>query len=379
MKKIKIVTAILLILLITMAACVKPELEEAPQVDETTQGEETTQEEETTQGEETPQVREIVDMAGRTVEIPTTIDKIYTKAPVETVYIYQLDPELLLGWNFPPNDVEKELILPEYHDLTAYGMGDSVNYESVIAANPDVVLMTYHEVNDKLHGDIEKMELSTGRPVICISDKLEDVAKTYTFLGELIGKPEEAAVLATYVEELFALIESNEIADGDKVSVYYGNGVNSLETAQIGSASAQEMDLVGVENVAVIEEQSVDRMEITGEQLLFWNPDMMVINGEPKEDVSASSAVESIMTNPNYENITAVKNGDVYAIPKSPFAWMGRPSGSNRIIGIVWLAKLAYPELYTYDLEEAVQEYYELFYHMELTAEQMESLGVIKG
>ena len=41
------------------------------------------------------------------------------------------------------------------------------------------------------------------------------------------------------------------------------------------------------------------RVQISAEQLLAWDPDVIVVNGEPKADKSGSSAAEDILSNPD--------------------------------------------------------------------------------
>lgn len=44
------------------------------------------------------------------------------------------------------------------------------------------------------------------------------------------------------------------------------------------------------------------------------------------------------------------------------------------MLGIYWLGNLLYPELYDYDMVEKAQEFYRLFWHYELSAEEAEQL-----
>ena len=104
--------------------------------------EETTQSEEQTETQETGETREITDMAGRKVTVPAAedIESVFSTGPVAAIFMYMVAPDKLLGWNYELNDVEKSIILEKYHDLPNFGMGDAINYEAVIAANPTIAL-----------------------------------------------------------------------------------------------------------------------------------------------------------------------------------------------------------------------------------------------
>ena len=61
-------------------------------------------------------------------------------------------------------------------------------------------------------------------------------------------------------------------------------------------------------------------------------------------------------------------------VPFGPYNWMGFPPSVQRYLGMMWMSQLLYPDAAQYDLFEAVKEYYELFYHAELTVEQFDAL-----
>lgn len=325
----------------------------------------TTQEEATT--------REITDMAGRTVEIPTTVEKIFPVSSISAIYIYTMAPEYLLGWNYDLNDLEKEIILPEYHDLPSFGQGDSVNYEAVLAADPQIALAVDGD-DDAAISDADALSENLGIPVVVVSDEFTDTAEVYRFLGNLFGEEERGEELATYVDETFEEVTNKEIPEEEKVTVYYGNGEQSLETAPAGSMHSEIIDFVNAINIADVEVEGGSRIEISGEQLLAWNPDYIIVNGEPKADLGGDAAAEALMEDPNYATLTAVEKANVYGAPNTPFSWVDRPPGPNRVIGVRWLAELLYPDYYDYDIREEAAEFYQMFYHMELTEDQMTNL-----
>ncbi len=159
-----------------------------------------------------------------------------------------------------------------------------------------------------------------------------------------------------------------------KVRLYQGNGEDSLETAPKGSDHAQLIDLVKAENVADLELGDGSRVQISAEQLLAWNPDVIAVVGEPKASLSGHSAADAILNNPDFASLKAVQEGKVYGIPNAPFNWVDRPAGPNRIIGIRWLSGLLYPEYLNFDADDAVKEFFSLFYHVDLTEEQLQQL-----
>ena len=341
--------------------------------------EEPTQSAEQDATQETAETREITDMAGRKVTVPTAenIESVFSAGSVAAIFLYMVVPDKLLGWNYELNDVEKSIILDKYQDLPNFGMGDAVNYEAVIAANPTIAINS-GKINDAMVSDCDALSESLGIPVVAVDNELNNSAEAFRFMGELLGVEDHAEELAQYAEQVFTDINAlSDIPEEKKVSVYFGNGEDSLETAPRGSQHAQILDVINAVNVADLELGDGSRVQISAEQLLAWDPDVIVVNGEPKADKSGSSAAEDILSNPDYASLKAVQDQKVYGTPNAPFSWVDRPAGPNRLIGMRWFSALIYPEYIKCDINEEIHKFFDLFYHVDLSDEQLEN--VLKG
>lgn len=329
--------------------------------------------------QETAETREITDMAGRKVTVPAAenIESVFSAGPVAAIFLYMVAPDKLLGWNYELNDVEKSIILDKYQDLPNFGMGDAVNYEAVIAANPTIAINS-GKINDAMVSDCDALSESLGIPVVAVDNELNNSAEAFRFMGELLGVEDHAEELAQYAEQVFTDINAlSDIPEEKKVSVYFGNGEDSLETAPRGSQHAQILDAINAVNVADLELGDGSRVQISAEQLLAWDPDVIVVNGEPKADKSGNSAAEDILSNPDYASLKAVQDQKVYGTPNAPFSWVDRPAGPNRLIGMRWFSALIYPEYIKCDINEEIHKFFDFFYHVDLSDEQLEN--VLKG
>ena len=341
--------------------------------------EEPTQSAEQDATQETAETREITDMAGRKVTVPAAenIESVFSAGPVAAIFLYMVAPDKLLGWNYELNDVEKSIILEKYQNLPNFGMGDAVNYEAVIAAHPTIAVNS-GTINDEMVSDCDALSESLGIPVVAVDNELDNSAEAFRFMGELLGVEDHAEELAQYAEQVFTDIDAlSNIPEEKKVSVYYGNGEDSLETAPRGSQHAQILDAINAINVADLELGDGSRVQISAEQLLAWDPDVIVVNGEPKADKSGNSAAEDILSNPDYASLKAVQDQKVYGTPNAPFSWVDRPAGPNRLIGMRWFSALIYPEYIKCDINEEIHKFFNLFYHVDLSDEQLEN--VLKG
>jgi iron complex transport system substrate-binding protein len=62
----------------------------------------------------------------------------------------------------------------------------------------------------------------------------------------------------------------------------------------------------------------------------------------------------------------------VHLSPKLPFGWVDFPPSVNRLIGLWWLAKILYPDLFSEDLRALTRDFYAMFYHVTLNDQQIE-------
>ena len=382
MKRSKQLLSVLLVLVMVFslfAGCSQTPPATEPPEQNVTETQSSVENETQSNTEAAPTVREITDMAGRTVEVPIEIESVFSTGPIAAIYLYTVAPDLLLGWNYELNNIEKSIILEQYHSLPNFGMGDKVNYEAVIAAGPTIAL-NVGTINDKMISDCDALTESLGIPVITVDGDLMSAPAAYRFLGDLLGGEEHAEKLAAYAEETYSDIANMNIPEDEKVRIYYGNGEDSLETAPAGSSHAQIIEMVNAINVADLELGDGSRVQISAEQLLAWDPDFIVVNGEPKANMSGGSAADAILADPDFASLTAVQEEKVYGTPNAPFSWVDRPPGPNRIIGIRWLSGLIYPDYLNFDVNEEVKEFFSLFYHVELTDEQLDNLykGIVQ-
>ena len=319
--------------------------------------------------------REIKDMAGRTVSIPAAekIEKVYAGGSTAGIYVYTLAPDKLLGWSFPLNDVEKSMILEKYHDLPAFGMAENVNYETVIKAGPQICI-NVGTIGEAFTDECDKLQENLGIPVVGVDGDLLKSSEAYKFMGEVLGMEDEAAKLSTYIDNTFAQLDKMDVKDNEKVSVYYGNGENYLDTAPKGSPHAQILDLVKANNVSDLELGEGGRVQVSTEQVLAWDPDVVLLNGEPKANLTGPVAAKKFMKDAKYKTLKAVKAEKVYGTPNAPFSWIDRPPATNRIVGLKWLSAKLYPDKVDFDLDKEVKEFFKLFYHKELTDKQLTKL-----
>ena len=257
----------------------------------------------------------------------------------------------------------KYLELPLLGQL--YGGKGELNLETLLAAEPDVVI-DVGEPKDSMAEDLDALQEQTGIPFVHIDAYLASMDDTYAMLGDLLAMPNEAQGLADYCRYAYDKVKA--IADSvEKVDLLYVTGEEGLNVIARGSYHAEVIDML-CNNLAVVDEPSSKGTgnEVDMEQILNWNPDAVIF--------APGSIYSAVADNENWQTIPAIRDGRYYEVPMGPYNWMGFPPSVQRILGMQWMAKVLYPDAADYDMYETTQTYFQLFYHCDLTAEQYAAL-----
>lgn len=308
------------------------------------------------------------DSLDRVTELSTSITRVAPCGSVAQMILYTLAPELLIGWAANPSETTKKYIPEEYWKLPEfgqfYGKNVSLNMEALVAADPQVII-DMGDIKPGMVADLDGLTQQLAVPVIFIEATLETMPQAYRTLGKLLNKGQKAEELALYCEKTLKMAADFRAKVGDKKqSVYFGTGKDGLACNARGSIHSTVLDMLGIENAAVVENVSNKGggNQIDMEQLLNFNPQVMILQ--------APGVYDQVATDPTWQQLEAVKSGRYYEIPNAPYDFMSAPPSVNRMIGLNWLARLVSPESYTLDFTAELKEFYKLFYGYALTDDE---------
>jgi iron complex transport system substrate-binding protein len=328
--------------------------------------------------------RTIRDMAGRTVTVPSVIRKVYSTGQPGVIMLYTLCPDKLLGWCLPVSDSEAEYLYSKYLSLPVLGLmqggNSTANREEIMARSPDIILMMT-AVSNSAAVTADEIQAIMNIPVVVADYALEIMPETYRFLGVLLDAGERGETLARYAEDVIttAKATASSIPNEKKLRVFYAQGSNGLQTAPSGSAHTEVIELVGGINVVSLQADSDGRLNVNMEQLLKWNPDMIITSysvGHEGLPIYSDGNIFSAITggNEGWRLLDAVKNRMVFSTPCYPYNWQDMPPSANRLIGILWLEGLLYPDFYSVNIKTAARNFYALFYNKDLTDTQIDTI-----
>lgn len=326
-------------------------------------------------------LRTVVDMAGREVAVPETIERVFCSNPIGTVDIYALDPDLLVGWNFRPTGDNRKYIPEVYLNLPPLGVwmgsGATPNDEEIVRQSPHAILCywTADEVGSDMADGVRD---ETGVPTLLIDYDIGQCAEMFRYVGPLLGREERAAGLAAYCDEKLEYIRdcTAKIPEAERKSVYVAQGPGGLSTDPVGSMHVTDaLDLINTGNVVDLPGtagQGMGMPTVNLEQIIMWKPDAVLVSEYSMSDSESSDLYGEIVADANWQNVPCVREGAVYRLPQSPFAWFGRPPSVMRLLGCLLVLKLLYPA-YTDDIDivEETRAFYQLFLRLELDDEEL--------
>jgi iron complex transport system substrate-binding protein len=322
--------------------------------------------------------REVKDMAGRRVSIPQTVNKVFTDRFI-SLMAFALDEDMLCNSTFTVSEAGRKYISPAYYGKP---MAET-NEEEILKLRPDVILLSFID-----ESDIEKagaMQSKLHIPVLLVKFELPLYRDAYSFLGRVLNRPTEAAQIIAFLDKY--IIPLNALTKKLPVhpSVYYAEGNNGLNTEAAGTLHSQVIDYLNARNVAQVKTGSIHGMAaVSIEQVLQWQPDAIIAwsgfpggMGLPATAKKEVTTREYILADAVWQRVSAVSNKKVYQVPALPFGWIDRPPSVNCLFGVLWLAGQLYPEVLTFELNTALKECFRLFYHVEITDDDIDAIVCI--
>ena len=157
-------------------------------------------------------------------------------------------------------------------------MGDTANEEDILKLKPDIILYA-GVINDPMKAKVEEAQ-RLGIPVVMVDKTSKTQTATYNFMGKLLNEEERTHEFAEYCQATLDEAEKavNKIPEDSRLE-YYACGENGLMTYAEGNVHAELIEIVGAQNIAEVKASNpYQNSQISMEQLMKWNPDIIVTN-----------------------------------------------------------------------------------------------------
>lgn len=311
--------------------------------------------------------RPITDRIGRTVKVPLEPKRIacFLGPSYEKVFLLGSGDKVAVmsirqsPWaqKLNPN-LKKVPLMPSYSDP---------DVERILELGIDLVF--YWQWPQQT----EKM-LAAGIPVVCplSGDKkptsMEEFIQGYkeeiSLYGEVLGEKAKkiASAYCAYYDKRIRKVLSitSKIPVSQRPKVYYISGRNVFGTQGRYSLGHWVVEMAG--GTLVSKDLSQYFVDASMEQIIAWNPDVIVVGG--------LTSADAIMTDPRWQGIRAVKEKKIYIAPEGVFFW--GHGGSEVFLFVMYLAKTLHPDQFReLNLEQEVKDYYAQFYHYTLSNDEV--------
>lgn len=315
--------------------------------------------------------RTVTDAAGRSIEIPNKISRVFAAGPPASVLLYALAPQDMIGWVRSPREAEKPFLLPAVRDLAELGRltgrGDTLNLERLLAVKPDLIL-DFGTINDTYRSLADRVQAQTGIPYLLVDGRFENTPSALRLLADVLDVKDRGEALARAAEEIFLQVDRvlAEVPRAERPRVYLARGPEGLETGSRGSINTEIIERVGGVNVVEGLREKGGIVNVSLEQLIAWSPDTIVTLDRGFR--------QTVKEKPEWRPVPAVQAGRVFLAPNLPYGFIDAPPSVNRLIGLTWLLHKLYPERARGHLREQVRSFYSLFYQVELSEADLDRL-----
>ncbi|MCS3901951.1 iron ABC transporter substrate-binding protein [Methanococcus voltae] len=312
----------------------------------------------------------VVDMAGRTVEVPKTINKVIGLGCSlrEIVYLNETDKVIAIEQResvqsksdddkFPCGTELPYLAAnPELLDLPVAGKaGTSYNYEAILKMNPDVIFMGNNkDAADDLQNKVDIPVVVVYTATIGPEAQNEKYEKSLRLMGTILGKEERAEEILDKIEEYRNDLQSRvSKADVHPSAYIAGRAYSGAHGITTTDPHWPSFELLGANNVAYNVSEISEGKEVSKEQVLAWNPDYIFVSEASLNEVSAD------LEKPEFKGLSAVSNDRVYKV--LPYCWYSF-NKDTAIANAYYVGKVLYPEQFAdVDPEEKADEIYLFF------------------
>lgn len=242
--------------------------------------------------------------------------------------------------------------------LAGSGKSAVLNTEELIKLKPSVVIAASDSTI--------KAARENGIPAVnCMFQNYEGMRKSVALTAEVFGgqAPEIAKKWAAALDKNLNLVTSktSKLKESEKPKVLHI--VNLAQLTVDGKTSIVNEWIEQTGGINAIQE-GTNLMQVTLETIVKSDPDVIIIGGD-----GSIKSVETILADPKWSGIKAVKAKAVYPNPVGTYLWDRYPS--EAVLQLLWSAQKLHPELFKdINLVMEVQNFYKDFYNYKLTDDQ---------
>lgn len=268
------------------------------------------------------------DLLGNEITLPDSVDRIVSLAPSFTEILIDVG----LGSNIVGADMYSLMTTSIDPSVTEFNLLE-LDLEILMTLKPDVIFVSDLSAmggEDPL-AQLRDMGICVIATPSC--DDLESIYSYVQYVGDVVFKTDEAKELVTTMQtEIAKIAEISSTITEKKTVLFEISGVPFLYSFGTGVFLDEVITISG--GINALEDQQ-GWVFLDEESAVNLNPDVILTSVNYIED-----SVGEIMSRVGWEEVTAVKNGDVYYIDNQSSS-----NGNHTVyIAIAEVAKALYPD-----------------------------------
>lgn len=320
------------------------------------------------QTQEETETLTITDALGRTVEVPASPEYVVCSGSGALRYLTYLESQdkIVAVDSIETRESKYDarpyaLANPQFKEYPVFGEfrgNDDPEKILTLDPQPQVIFKMYSSSGY----DPEELQQKTGIPVIALNygdmvNNRDDMYQALRIMGKVMGKETRAEEVISFFGETIADLNERtaDVVEEDKKTCYVGG------IARAGPHGFQSTEptyppflFTNARNVAY--SSNLSTAEVSKESILGWDPEIIFVDLSTTQSEDESSALYQLQNDGSYQQLTAVKSGEVYGV--LPYNWYTQNQGSV-LADAYFAGKLLYPDRFEdVDLEEKTIEIY---------------------
>ncbi|MER2049484.1 MAG: ABC transporter substrate-binding protein [Solibacillus sp.] len=323
----------------------------------------------------------VIDQAGTEVTIPAEVNSIVSGGILpyfHTWYVATNSAKEIVGmhpnsYNAAENSILSKMAPDILNADTSFVQNGEMNVEELMKINPDVFF--------EIATDEKSIEQARNAGISTVAIKAIDAAAAEplaTFnswlklTGEIASTTERAdkfIEIGTAVQnEIYEKIDGLTKEQKPNALMMYQLSEQAITVGGKNFFGNQWLNATGANDVA--ENDVTGRKDVNMEQIYNWNPEIIYLTNFT--EIQPEDLYNNTIPGQDWSEVEAVKNKQVYKIPLGIYRWFP-PSGDAPLM-LKWLASNNQPELFDYDMNAEIKNYYKDFYGYDVTDEEVEQI-----
>ena len=260
---------------------------------------------------EAPAGLTVTDMTGRVITLAEPATRIVALSAADCEVLYAVGAGNQLVGRGEYCDYPADVL-----DVPAVQSGMETNIEQIIALDPQVLLMSAMAQTEE---QIAQLEAAGIQVVVSDAQNIEGVYTAINMIGVLTGHETEARNIVENMKSTFSdiIARAGEL-EGKSIYFEVSPLQYGLWTAGSGTFMDEIATMLGLTNIFA---SATGWAEVSEEQVLEANPDIIVTIAMYFGE--GQTPAEEILARAGWQDVTAVKNGDILNLPNNELSRPG--------------------------------------------------------